>query len=308
MIETMGDGAAPAVAVVLCTRDRPALLEAALPAVKAALRPGDEAVVVDSASVDPAVGRIVEAAGLRVERATRPGLTFARNYGAAATSAPIVAFTDDDCRPRPDWTAQVAQCFADPSVGFATGRALSDRVGGPTVSVKTDEAPRRFEGVQDPSPMGHGANLSVRRIAFEAVGGFDLLLGPGARFHAAEDQDLLYRIVRAGWAGVYNPDSVVVHEQWRTAVEVVRIRFHYGIGAGAAAMKVARMDGAIGRSLLVQRVWDEGVAESVRAARSRYKVGVASCLARAAGASVGALRAMAIPLHDGRYVSRNGTR
>src|SRR4051812_16745203 len=139
MILTMGDGLG--VAVILCTRDRPAFLQAALPAVRAALRPEDEAVVVDSASVDPEVRRVAETAGFRVVRAPRPGLALARNVGIDATTAPIVAFTDDDCRPQLGWTARLAAHFTDPSVGFVTGQVRPDRETGPVVAVKTDEEP-----------------------------------------------------------------------------------------------------------------------------------------------------------------------
>lgn len=291
------------VAVVLCTRDRPALLEAALPAIRAALRGEDEAVIVDSASVDPAVRRIGEAAGFTVVRAPRPGLCLARNLGIAATTAPLVAITDDDCRPVPDWTARVAAPFADPLVGFATGRVIPDREDGPIVAVKTEEESQRYEGPQDPGGIGHGANLSVRRVAIEGIGGFDEMLGPGTPLYAAEDQDVLYRILKAGWVGVYDPDIVVVHAQWRGSSEVVHLRYRYGIGAGAVAMKVARLDPPLGRAMFRDRLWDSGLLVSARAIRARYRTGVLSGLARAAGTSVGALRAARLPIVDGRYAA-----
>src|SRR3954447_14078921 len=95
---------APA-AVVVCTRDRPAQLEACLPTVLQALRDGDELVVVDSASHDPAVGRIAAASATVVVRCEQPGLSRARNAGLRASTAPLVAFTDDDCRAASGWVA-----------------------------------------------------------------------------------------------------------------------------------------------------------------------------------------------------------
>jgi len=299
MIGTMAEGTG--VAVVLCTRDRPAFLESALPELRAALRDEDEAVVVDSASLDPAVRRVGEEAGFRVVRASRPGLALARNVGIASTTAPLLAFTDDDCRPRPDWTARLARHFVDPTVGFTTGRVMPDRRDGPLVAVKTDKDPRRFLGAQDPAPTGHGANMSMRRIALEAIHGFDETLGAGTDFRAGEDHDVFYRLLRAGWAGVYDPDIVVVHSQWRGKGEVVRLRYGYGIGSGAVAMKVMRLDGRLGRRLLWQRIWDGGLMVTARAMRSGYRGGMVGGLARAAGASVGAARAVRLPLVDGRF-------
>ena len=56
----------PTVAVVLCTRDRPALLAGAVPALVAARKEGADVVVVDSASRGPETRRMAEEAGLRV--------------------------------------------------------------------------------------------------------------------------------------------------------------------------------------------------------------------------------------------------
>jgi glycosyltransferase involved in cell wall biosynthesis len=294
------------VAVVLCTRDRPAFLETALPELRAALRDEDEAVVVDSASTDPAVRRVAEAAGFRVVRASLPGLARARNVGIAATTAPLVAFTDDDCRPRPEWTALLAAHFADSVVGFVTGRVLPDREDGPVVAVKTDEEACRFQGAQDPAGTGHGANMAMRRVALEAIGGFDEILGAGSSFFAGEDHDVFYRLLRLGWVGVYDPDVVVVHSQWRRTSEVLRLRYGYGIGSGAVAIKVARLDGRLGWQLLRQRLWERGLLVTANSIRVGYRGGVADGVVRAAGVSVGACRASLLSVVDGKYAATSG--
>src|SRR5438874_4759109 len=87
-------------AVVVCTRDRPQLLGGLLPALVSEAASGVEVVVVDSASQGRETAELVESAGLRLVRCDRPGASYARNVGLAATSAPVVVFTDDDCRPR----------------------------------------------------------------------------------------------------------------------------------------------------------------------------------------------------------------
>jgi N-acetylglucosaminyl-diphospho-decaprenol L-rhamnosyltransferase len=51
-----------------------------------------------------------------------------------------------------------------------------------------------------------GACLLVRRSAFEALGGFDT-----GYFMYFEDVDLGFRLGKAGWRSVYEPDAVVVH-------------------------------------------------------------------------------------------------
>src|SRR5438105_13909548 len=94
MLRSMADTSV-AVACVIASRDRPEHLAVALESVLQARRPGDEVVVVDSASRDDATLAVAEAAGVRCVRCELPGVARARNAGFSATTAPVVAFTDD---------------------------------------------------------------------------------------------------------------------------------------------------------------------------------------------------------------------
>jgi len=52
-----------------------------------------------------------------------PGASSARNAGIAAARAPILAFIDDDVRPRPDWVCAIVRAFAaHPEVDCIGGR------------------------------------------------------------------------------------------------------------------------------------------------------------------------------------------
>src|SRR5437879_777458 len=123
------------------------------------------------------------------------------------------------------------------------------------IVISTRDRPALLEGAigaaraalragDDPATAGSGANMAFRREAFDAVGGFDREFGPGARFRAAEDHELFWRVLRAGWVGRYTPDAVVVHEQWRGFGAFFAASFGYGFGSGALAAKVASVDAA----------------------------------------------------------------
>jgi glycosyltransferase involved in cell wall biosynthesis len=114
------------VAVIICTRDRPAMLADALDATLPTLRAGDELLVVDSASSGDETAAVARARDARVVRAERKGLSRARNLGVAETAAPLVVFTDDDCRPQAGWLEHLASPFAASEVGFVLGQVRAD--------------------------------------------------------------------------------------------------------------------------------------------------------------------------------------
>src|SRR3954453_8183767 len=98
----------PDVAVIVPARRAAPLLERALAALRAQDFAGEaELVVVDDASTDE-TARVAGRAGARVVRlAEQSGPAGARNAGIAATSAPLIAFTDADCEPEPGWLSAV---------------------------------------------------------------------------------------------------------------------------------------------------------------------------------------------------------
>lgn len=67
--------------------------------------------------------------------------------------------------------------------------------------------------------IGAGANMAVRREAFERVGMFDERLGAGAA-GCSEDSELWYRLLAEGWECRYEPSAVVFHHHRRSEAEL----------------------------------------------------------------------------------------
>jgi GT2 family glycosyltransferase len=214
------------VSVVVCTMDRPDALDRCLRALRACTPPPAQVVVVDQGA-QPAA-----AEGVEVVRMTERGVSRGRNLGARAADHELLAFTDDDCVPAPNWIGALLRGFEDGVDGVA-GRVLPLPGEGVAVSSRTSTERRDFGGPrQTPWDIGTGGNLALRRGAFEAVGGFDEALGPGTPARSAEDVDLLYRLANAGFTLRYEPDAVVYHEL-KTRRARVGGRYGYGYGLGA---------------------------------------------------------------------------
>jgi GT2 family glycosyltransferase len=293
--------AGSSISVVVCTRDRPTLLERSLAALAAAIRPQDQLVVVDSASTDAAVRTVAGQYSDVVVRCDLPGLARARNAGIAAADRAVIAFTDDDCLVAPSWSGVIAGRFdADRSLGFVTGRVEADREVGVAISVLTSVTERVFTSTDDLVGMGHGANMAFRRAALADIGGFDELLGAGALFPAAEDTDAFWRVLRTGWRGSYSPDSIVTHVQWRSKADKLRVQYGYGRGEGALTAKARTMAAPEWRSWLRRSVGAQ-VAGQVARSLSRGKVGAASIdVVHAAGFVSGFRAGRHIPVVAGR--------
>ena len=306
-----------AVSVVIATRDRPALLRAALGAVGRGLRPGDEVIVVDSASRPPAAAAVADVAaeaGARLVRCERPGTSRARNAGARAATAAIVAFTDDDCLPEPGWLQAVAGAFErHPELGFLTGavepgrRADGTAPTGVTLSTMTGGASRAFGAEEDPDALGHGANMAWDRAALVGIGGFDEAFGPGAPLRAAEDHEAFWRALRTGLAGRHEPTATVVHSQWRDTCGQMRSYYGYGVGAGGLFVKRGRMEA--GLPTVGAYLWARGVAPIGRTLSKGYERGAAAEAAKLAGMVHGVLRSRRLEVAGATFsVDRHGSR
>jgi glycosyltransferase involved in cell wall biosynthesis len=202
-----------------------------------------ELIIVDNGSSDETavmVQNLIAIAPFAVTYVSeaRRGLGNAHNAGLAVAKGKIVAFTDDDCYPAPDFLEQICHAFGDVSVGYITGRIiLHDPTDYPAV-VMESTTPHTFP----PASFVHvgqvqGANMAFRRQALLSVGGFDPLFGPGSLFNA-EDADAAGRVSAVGWRGKYCPEVIVRHHHRRKAADFAHLWKSYDIGTGAYHMKL----------------------------------------------------------------------
>lgn len=220
----------PAVQVVVPAYGRPQALAACLQCLD-----GLDVVVVDDASPDDGVAAVAAQHGARLVRhATNRGPAAARNTGFAATTAPVVAFVDSDCRVRPGWLDALLPLFADARVGAVAPRILTPASGSGLLPryEATDSAldlgPRR-DLVRYGGAIGFvpSATLLVRRAAVPDGPPFDEDMRVG------EDVDFVWRLDAAGWMVRYEPDVHVEHAGRYAMTSWLRRRFDYGTSATA---------------------------------------------------------------------------
>lgn len=237
----------PSLSLVVCTRNRARSLEQCLAAISRIEPPAGtdfEFILVDNGSTDDTPAVFERAQAIMPFPATRiletaPGIGNAMNCGYLNSRGTIIAFTDDDCYPAVDFPSTVLAAFNDASVGVVTGRILLHDPSDLPITIEESTIPRRFRAHQYVRPgQFTGANLSFRRSALDAIGGFDPLFGPGSYMGSGADCDAGGRVCLAGWDGLYEPSIVVRHHHGRKEGDLAGIRRRYAIGSGGYHMKL----------------------------------------------------------------------
>jgi GT2 family glycosyltransferase len=263
---------APNITVVVCTRDRPAMLGTCLESLRKLAYGPFEVIIVDNAPATEAAqdcfNRTVgDDTRFRYVREAKPGLSRARNRGMAEATTRYVAFTDDDVRVDRSWLQAVAAGFArDRLAGCVTGLVVPAELDHPSQlyfdrrfswASRVDRRVYSFtsrDGLSALYPysaglFGTGANFAVDRELMEDLGGFDEALGAGSPARGGEELDAFVRVLRAGRTVVYEPSGVVWHAHRADPRALRRQLFAYGEGLTAFLTKYL-LDGGTTREIL----------------------------------------------------------
>jgi glycosyltransferase involved in cell wall biosynthesis len=174
-----------------------------------------EVVVVDNNSTDD-TRHVVETFArahtgrrLRYVFEPRQGVSYARNTGVAVTTAPIVAFLDDDGVTGADWVWSMKRAFDEHPEADCIGGRIRPRWIHPRPSWLTaphcgpiavqDRPETAYINARQASACLLSANLGIRREAFTAVGGFS------PDYPRNQDREIELRLWRAGRQGLYLP-------------------------------------------------------------------------------------------------------
>lgn len=158
---------------------------------------------------------------LRLLPITQPGQVAALNLGIHAASGDVVAITDDDATPHPDWVERIEAHFAaDDQVGGVGGRDWVYL--GPTLLDGASATVGKIQwfgrvignhhigtGSARQVDVLKGANMSYRKAAIANLSFDERLRGQGAQVH--NDLAFSTAVKRQGWKLVYDPAVAVNH-------------------------------------------------------------------------------------------------
>jgi cellulose synthase/poly-beta-1,6-N-acetylglucosamine synthase-like glycosyltransferase len=214
----LDQGFRPRVAIVIAARNEEDHIGACLDSIVALRYPAEllDVVVVDDRSTDRTgeiIGRFAKVhphiRALRIETGTalHPGKTNAVMTGVDLSGGEVIMLTDADCTVSPGWVENTVAHFSDPSVGVVAG--FTSLIG-----------ESRFEQMQAldwfvltsvaaaTARLGFpvtaiGTNLSVRREAYNSVGGYRKI-----PFSVTEDYALFHAVTASGkWEARFPMDG-----------------------------------------------------------------------------------------------------
>lgn len=218
------------VTVVVCTRDRPDLLEQCLHALSRQTYRRFDVLVVDNAPTHP-VQNICLRWGATWVLAPLRGVARARNVGAKLAQGEIVAFIDDDAIAEPEWLEALVRDFEDHAIAAVSGGIRYMKSVGDSRAMSSEEAapgmmkaPRSFDlntpgwftlacfgGISD------GGNMAFRREQVPSLVAFDERLGRGRLIDSGEEHVLFASLIARGYRVAHNPAAIWRHPSPPTA-------------------------------------------------------------------------------------------
>ncbi|MBA3272613.1 MAG: glycosyltransferase [Chthoniobacterales bacterium] len=241
--------ACPAVTVVVCTADRPAILKGCLQSLSRLDYPNLRIMVVDN-SRDPLPTRqVTQRFNVQYLRQPERGLSRARNSALESVETDWIAFTDDDCRPERQWLRELVRPLEDSNCRCVTGLVVPAQLENSAEitfevygGLGRGAAPAVFEprfirkARLRPATtwrIGAGANMLMHAGLAREVGGFDIDMGAGTPCGCGEDTLLYFQFLRRGHSIHYTPRSIV-HHHHRGSAEALRHQiYHYAKGHAA---------------------------------------------------------------------------
>jgi glycosyltransferase involved in cell wall biosynthesis len=199
--------------VVIVALNSESTIDACIKSIKQQSLPAKEIVVIDNGSTD-STATIARKNGARVVSEPIPGRGRARNRGLREAKEDFVVYIDSDAYADRDWLRYLLLACKNSRFAGVTGNVYAANPNRPI--------PHLIDLMMRDKKHYATLNIVYRKKVLEKVEGFDERLGN------AEDVELAWRVLRAGYKIGYEPRSIVYHFHRENLTGFLRQQYDFG--------------------------------------------------------------------------------
>lgn len=255
----------PFISVVVCSYNGSATIRDTMEGLQKLDYPKFEVIVVNDGSKDN-LADIVKEYPVQLITTQNRGLSSARNTGMYNAKGEIVAYIDDDAYPDPHWLHYLAyayrnsthQCIGGPNIApYEDGpiaTCVANAPGGPVHVLETDEIAEHVPG----------CNMTFRRDALLAIGGFDPIYRS-----AGDDVDACWRIQQNGGTIGFHPSALVWHHRRDSIIAYWKQQKGYGKAEALLEEKWPEKYNAFGHLTWAGRIYGNGFTLPIKTKKDK---------------------------------------
>lgn len=189
-----------------------------------------EVIVIDNNSEESIEAVTAEFEQVRLGFEASPGSYAARNQGIAMARGEILAFTDSDCQPKPQWIENAVKALELENADLVGGKITFIFSPEKTAAEMYDSMVHlKIEQLVEEQKSAITANLFARKHVFDSIGLF------AAHLKSGGDVTWTKAATSAGFKLIYSPDAEVAHPA-RKLYSLLKKLYRIGAGQSVRAL------------------------------------------------------------------------
>ena len=261
----------PKISVAVCSYNGSRTIRDCFDGLLAVDYPDFEVIVVNDGSTDSVPQIAAEYPQFKLISTPNMGLSSARNTALEHATGEIIAYTDDDARPDPQWLKYLAATFTSTTHAGIGGPNIAPLDDGEIAECVANAPGGPIHVLISDTEAEHipGCNMAFRCDALREIGGFDVQYR-----NAGDDVDVCWRIQEKGWTLGFSPAAMVWHHRRNSVRDYWKQQKGYGKAEALLEGKWADKYNAVGHLTWQGRLYGKGFTQALNIKRGRIYQGV----------------------------------